>query len=232
VSLERRMAFDRARGALLGLALLLAGCGGEGREPEDGGLPLPSGTVTPDGERIMASDPCWRRERSHWHLSLGHCREMLPAKPMTGVWVSGFEVSDFMPAARGIPDPNDPRLYANALEVDAALVERRLGRELKGPASHAIALSFIGRRTKDPVSVDCDGTPYHHIVVDRPLAARYLGIEPSPDPPPPPEVVHAQPSRVRKVHDGVWGALEAEAVERCGGQSEHRASPPGRVSAD
>jgi hypothetical protein len=223
------MAFDGARRALLGLALLLAGCGGERSKPEDGGLPLFFGR---DDERVMAGDPCWRRERGGWHLSLGHCRGMLPAKPMTGVWVSGFEMSHFMPAARGIPDPNDPRLYSNLLEVDPILVDRLLGRELKGPASHAVALSFIGRRTKDPVAVDCDGTAYHHFVVDRLLEGRYLGLEPSPDPPPPPEVVRSRPSRVRKIHDGAWGALEEEAVERCGGQGEHHARPPGSRSVE
>ena len=111
---------------MLTALLTLAGCGGAGGERGapadqalDGGYSLSNSSGAED-DKIMAGDPCWRREKGGWHLSTGHCAEMLPARPMSGVFSAGFEEDSFFPGATTIPDANDGRRYRLHLEVDYA----------------------------------------------------------------------------------------------------------------
>jgi hypothetical protein len=198
----------RATVSLL-LALLVAGSIGPDPRPLDGGLPLMI-EWSPDSAQLLARDPCWRRERGGWHFSMGHCEAMSSPEPMTGVWVTAFEESSYFPGVTALPDPNDPLRFTQAIELDESQVER-----LAGPVddrnANAYLLSFVGRRTRDPYSVDCRGTPYFSVVVDRLIDARHLG----PMGPFSVEGMMARTGRVERRHSGRWGQLEAEAIEHC-----------------
>jgi hypothetical protein len=179
----------------LALGLLFAGCErGFDDEPLDGGGRLQPITNYADTDGILANDPCWRRERGGWHFSIQHCAEMLAPRRMTGVWIRGFEVSHFHPGVVSIADVDDPRQDRFSLEVDEAKVVDMIGRQLEGPDLHAVALTFVGRRTRVPW-VDCYRGRDWQIVVDRIEHARYLeipddfpmGFEPPETYPPSPE---------------------------------------------
>lgn len=236
-----------SRGAILSVALALAGCGEAGDEDRslDGGFPLQN-AYNSEEDKELASQPCWRRERGRWHYSSGHCEAMLPAREMQGVWVTAFEESSFFPGATSIPDPNDPTRYATEIELDRDRIAQRIGREPANAHGDAIWLRFVGRRMRDPYMVDCQGTPYRVFVVDRLLDARYLGAM-APAELPTPEMVRSRPVTVSVRHSGRWGAEEAEAVEHCSGrgrsadriedavapdQTPSQASPAGNSSAE
>lgn len=224
------------------LALLVSACGRDETQPLDGGVALDFGS-DPESEKLMARDPCWRRENGGWHYSIGHCEPMLPSEKMQGVFVTAFEERSFFPDATAMPDPDDPTRYATEIELDRDQIARRIGREPAGSNADAIWLRFVGRRMRDPYHVDCYGTPYWVFVVDRLLEARFLG-EMKPARWPTPEEVRRRPVTVAVRHKGRWGEEEAEAVEFCQGpdpksdriedvdQSPSQARPPGRSSAE
>jgi len=176
--------------ALPAVLLVLAGCEGAGGErraaqsqPLDGGYALQRSGGAED-DRTMAEDPCWRREQGGWHRSIGHCEEMLPAQPIVGVLVLGFEEASFFPGATTIPDPNDPRRYRVELEIDVDRVTALA--ELAGsiperPSYQAYRVRFTGRRTRYPLNIDCDGGRTYVFIADRVHEARYLGAMPDPD---------------------------------------------------
>lgn len=207
-------------GALI-LALLAAGCSRFAAPPDDGGRPLIY-DVDMDAAVELAGAACWRMEQGGWHYSIGHCQPMDAARRMTGVWVTGQDESSFFPGATAIPDPNDPRRFTHEIELDKAAVERLAGTTSPLPNVDAYFISFVGRRTRDPIGIDCRGAPYFVTVVDRLEGARRLG---------PmgrfrPEVLRAEAARppaVTRRHAGRWGELEAEAAARCaaaGGEAE------------
>jgi hypothetical protein len=201
--------------ALRGLALLLCfALGPEYRRRSlDGGVPLDLGR---DDGGIMAASRCWRREKGGWHYSIGHCEDMTDRTTIDGVWVTAFEERSFFPGLRERPDPRDPRRYAVEIELDEEAVFSGVAGRERSPHGEAVYIRFAGRRTRDPVAVDCYGAPYFVFVVDRLIEARYLGpVEPLP-----PgwweQLARSPPdATVRRIHGGRWGALEAEAIERC-----------------
>jgi hypothetical protein len=171
---------------------------------------------------------------------------MLPAREMEGVWVTAFEESSFVSGATAIPDPDDPIRFADDIELDGERIARRIGIEPWSRHGEAVLLRFVGRRTRDPYLVDCEGVPYRTFVVDRLIEARRLGPM-DPLEWPSPEAIRRRPVTVAVRHGGRWGELEAEAVERCKGrgrtsdrnhepvaadQSPVQARPPGRSSAE
>lgn len=205
-----------------GLALLL--CLGPGYEdperPLDGGRPLRFGRwAGPDTSH--GPEPCWRREKGGWHHSAGHCAPTTAPAIMAGVWVTAFEETSFLPGEKARPDPRDPRRFTTEIELDEGAVMRSIGGWPDGPGGQAVYLRFAGRRIRDPVAVDCNGTPHFIYVVDRMIEARYLGPM---DPIPPgwweQLARNVEPARVKRLHEGRWGELEADAARRC------RAGPP------
>lgn len=241
------MALGGSCRAILGLTLLLAGCGEGGGEDRslDGGLPLRD-VYGAEEDKLLASQKCWRRERGRWHYSSGHCEAMLPAREMKGVWVTAFEESSFFPGASAIPDPDDPTRFATEIELDSDRIVRRIGKPPAGAHGDAIWLRFIGRRMRDPYMVDCQGTPAWVFVVDRLLDARYLGAM-APAERLTPEIAQRRTVTVSVRHGGKWGAKEAEAVERCSDrgrsadqledlvptdQAPRQTRPPGNASAE
>jgi hypothetical protein len=241
------MALGGSRGAMLGLALILAG-GCEARDEDrslDGGAPLRD-AYDAEAAGSMASQPCWRRERGRWHHSVGHCETMAPRATIEGLWVTAFEENSFFPGETHLPDPRDPRRYSSEIELDDDAVFRAIGRKPGDPSGEAVYLRFSGRRTRDPLMVDCYGGAYFVYVVDRLIEARYVGAM-RPFPPGYWQWLarNQPPASVKRVHQGRWGKLEAEAVERCSGrrpsadrledavdQTPSQARPPGKVSAE
>lgn len=205
----------------LALLLMLAGCQDAKEERQaqqnqslDGGYPL-SRSRGAEADKLMADDPCWRREKGGWHLSIGHCEEMLPPTTVSGVWITGFEESSFFPGATVLPDRNDERRFRIDLEVDGERIERLLGRKLENPEYHAIALAFVGRRTKYPVAIDCYGGRYYVFVADTVKKARYLGVMANPDRPPLPSERPPYEPFKRSGEGGVIAQMEEEALANC-----------------
>ncbi len=204
------------RAALLLPALLLAGCGlSDPTEPEDGGHALDLSHWDAEDEKIVSGDCMWRREKSGWHYSIGHCEEMLPSEEMTGVFVTGHEQRSYIPEARKIPDPYDARLSLAELEVDQAKLDRKTGAVPRDGYPAAYLLTFVGRRTRHPLHVDCYGDPHFVFIADQLISARHLGkvarwtME---------EALKRRPlpnGPVKRLHPGRWGELEAQADEHC-----------------
>lgn len=192
------------------LALLVTGSAGADPRPVDGGRPLDFERSL-EVQQILARDPCWRRERGGWHHSIGHCEAMSSPQRITGVWVTAFEESSFFPGATAIPDANDPLRFTQAIELNQAQIHRLTGPVSADLNGNAFLLTFIGRRTRDPYSVDCTGMPHFSVVVDRLISAHHLG----PMGPWSVKEMMARSGRVEQRHGGRWGQLEAEAVERC-----------------
>lgn len=208
----RSMRCDR-RISILAAALLLTACGSSDGAPLDGGSPLRF-ERDPEAVALMKNDPCWRREKGAWHSSVGHCREMTPSKRMTGVFVLAFEERSFFPNKTAIPDANDPLRFTHEIELDYDAVGKYAPASAASENGDAFLLTFIGRRTRDPYSVDCQGLPQYTTVVDRLISARYIG----PMGPFDVERLKALPTTVSVRHDGRLGELEAEAVKRCSGR--------------
>lgn len=206
---------------LLGAVLLstLGGCGSNDLgEPVDGGLPL---TNMNGADAHLAADPCWRREGSGWHYSTGHCTEMLPAQRITGVWVTGFEESSFFPGNTALPDRNDPRRFRITLEVNADRVGEMAGRgsadfrRTTDPGYQAYALTFVGRRTRHPLIIDCDGGREYVFIADRIESSRHLGLIANPDLPQPRGEGEPRRPFQRSGEGGVIAQLEEAALARC-----------------
>jgi len=205
----------------LALFLMLAGCQDVKEERQahqsqslDGGYTL-SRSHGAEGDKIMADDPCWRREKGGWHLSVGHCEEMLPPGTVSGVWITGFEESSFFPGATVLPDRNDERRFRIDLEVDPEHIARLLDRKLEGPEYHGIALTLVGQRTKYPVAIDCYGGRHYAFVAGRVKKARYLGIMANPDRPPLPSERPPYEPFKRSGEGGVIAEMEEETLANC-----------------
>lgn len=196
-------------------ALLAAGLNFDATQPLDGGNPLRF-EDDPEILAMLAKDPCQRREKGGWHRSIGHCREMTPPRRITGVWVIAFEERSFLVGETRVPDPNDPRRYEDEIEMDIGEAFRLARRPPADAHGDAYLLTFIGRRTRDPTSVDCTGVAAFGFVVDRLLGAKYLG----PMRPLDVDALKARALRmtVARRHGGVWGQMEEKAIETCAPQ--------------
>lgn len=204
------------RHGILFIALLLTASGSlVEREPLDGGRPIRLGNRHADQSDLRDPDPCWRRERGGWHYSIGHCAEMLPLQRMTGVWTRAYEESSFFPGTTAKPDPDDLLRYTINLEIDPKQLDRFIGPKIVAPPGDAVALTFVGRRTKYPYNIDCYGSHYHTVVVHRVESARDLGIMA------PPNFAlfseRPRPILKRSGKGGVIGRLEVQAAAHCGG---------------
>ena len=143
---------------------------------------------------------------------------------MTGIWVTGFEASEFLPGAHSIREVPEfwTALKANALprndfdlEVDSARVEHLSGRKLAGGSIYeAFVVTFDGRRTRYPLGVDCYGGRHYSVVADRLHEARYLGVMPPAGKVPRPSELPPHTIK-RSGEGGVIGRLEEEAIAHC-----------------
>jgi hypothetical protein len=136
---------------------------------------------------------------------------------ISGVWVNGFEESSFFPDATSIPDRNDPRRYR--VELHASRDQFFKSREqYPAPSYLAFRVTFLGRRTRHPYDIDCEGGRYYFFVPDWMLSVRYLGPIADPDRP----VRRTAPYKPfkRSGEGGVIRELEDEALARCGGSKQ------------
>jgi hypothetical protein len=193
----------------LALSLLAAGCDAAfDDEPLDGGQALHPATEYAEIEEHHANDPCMRWESRGWHSSVQHCRDMLPPQRMTGIWVRAFEISDFHPGAASFSEVDEGRRDTFDLEVFEPAVARRIGRPISGDLL-AVAMTFIGRRTRVPW-IDCQRGRHFTIVVDRIERAEI--VDTSGAPPPtwdPPQIFPPSPQGT------VLRRLEDENLARC-----------------
>ena len=191
-------------------ALLAAACGGDSAQPLDGGLALEL-EAHPDTQKLLAADPCWRREKGGWHYSIAHCEPMLEARSMQGVFVTAFEEASFFPGATAIPDANDPARFMYEMEVDDRKLARLSGHApIMASEGEAYLLTFAGRRTRDGW-YDCYGVPTFRIVVDRLTSARYLGSLGPFDG----KGMLARHEKLAARRAGRGGEAQARAIERC-----------------
>jgi hypothetical protein len=140
---------------------------------------------------------------------------MTRAEEMSGVWVTAFEESSFFPRDTAIPQPKDQRRYTSELHLDEDSVHRMASAVPSSGSGDAYLVSFIGRRSRAPWLVDCQGTPHFTFVVDRLLGARRLG---SLNPVSRQELrddLKSRPVTVTRKHGGRWGEEEDEAIKRC-----------------
>ena len=219
--MRMRCGARRATSGTLALFLMLAGCQDAKEERQaqdnqslDGGYAL-SRSHGAEDDKDMADDPCWRRENGGWHLSMGHCEEMLPPTTVSGVWITGFEESSFFPGATILPNRNDERRYRINLEVNEERIARLVHRKLDGPDYHGIAVTFVGRRTKYPIAIDCYGGRHYVFVADTVKKARYLGVMADPDRPPLPSQRPPYEPFKRSGEGGVIAEMEEEALAGC-----------------
>ena len=197
--------------------LLTAACAGDNAESLDGGRAL-SFDHHPESVKMMSADPCWRREKGGWHLSTGHCTAMTRAEKMSGVWVTAFEETSFFLHDLTIPNPRDWRRFVTELELHDEKAHRLAGVTPSSSDGEGYLLSFIGRRTRDPYLVDCQGMPQHVVIVDRLLSARHLGRMASLSVQEFSKDLKARPVTVAHKHRGRWGEEEKEAIKRCAGR--------------
>ena len=203
--------FARLQTALL---LLTAACGPGSTEPLDGGRAV-SFSLHPESVRDLSDDPCWRQENGGWHHSIGHCEAMTRPEKMSGVWVTAFEENDFFRDTSIMPSSKDRRRNSTYIEVDQTKVHRLARVKPSSGDGDAYLLSFIGRRTRDPFLVDCQGTPSFVFVVDHLLSARHLGFMDSLSRQEYRDDFKSRPVTVTRQHRGRWGHLEKEAIKRC-----------------
>ena len=105
------------------------------------------------------------------------CADLLPAERMRGVWVTGFERSAFVPNATEPPaygDPSPDRIWLTFAPDSPP--DPALRAELdKMRTTAAVALEFIGRRSRGPGNFGHMGGAREMVRVERILSARILG---------------------------------------------------------
>ncbi|MBC7987884.1 MAG: hypothetical protein H7X93_14625 [Sphingomonadaceae bacterium] len=153
--------------------ILLAACsaGGESTAGTGQGNRAPSGgdvsanSVTPDPNGCRTT------------LNYDGCIEFLPAERMQGVWISGFERSAFAPGEMAIPDPDRSDLDAIWLGfASGGLPDPALRGEMDDLRQTAVvAITFIGRRSREAGDYGHLGGAEHVVIVDRIISARLLG---------------------------------------------------------
>jgi hypothetical protein len=148
------------------LAAALAGCGGEApvnRQSGDGPMNRQQGDK-PAQRTAQQSGPCIGPITDQ---GLANC-DFEPAQRMRGVWVTGFERSEYVPGGTGGRAPGDPGPTRAWLAfAPGVLPDPALRAELDGlRATAAVDIEFIGRRARPPGAV---------VVVDRIISARSLG---------------------------------------------------------
>jgi hypothetical protein len=105
------------------------------------------------------------------------CPDLLPAVRMRGVWVTGFERSGFVPDATEAPlysDPSPDRIWLDF--DDSSPPDPALRAELdKMRTTAAVAIEFVGRRSRSPGNYGHLGGARDMVVVERIISARILG---------------------------------------------------------
>lgn len=132
-----------------------------------------------DYEKQMEANPCFRRKgHAFEHVGWRNCLEFEPARPMRGVWYTGFEESGFISDVDSVPlvrDLNGPSPeFDTFLEIDTKAAMKQIGAPEIERCPRAVAVEFVGRRSAKPGPYYTGGDN-HVVVVDRLLSAKLLG---------------------------------------------------------
>ncbi len=147
----------------------LAGCGqGNGRPPGENRILV--GPVTPPPPRVPVVHPTGPCVAPIEPGEEANC-DFQGQERLTGIWVRGFEQSNFLWGETAIPDMNYAErdhywlIFANGVEPDPAF--RTAFNQVRGTA--AAAVEFVGRRAA--------ATPRSSavVIVDRIISMRVLG---------------------------------------------------------
>jgi hypothetical protein len=104
------------------------------------------------------------------------CVDFLPAERMRGIWVSGFETSNFVPDATAPPRAGDAGWQAIWLDfARGAAPDRDLQLEAQRLGRAAVAIDFVGRRARIAGSYGHMGSARGLVIVDRIISIRILG---------------------------------------------------------
>ena len=143
------------------IAAMLGGCGDAPVKRE---APVNRSEEPPPERTAEAGGPCVGPIGDE---ALAQC-DFAPAERMRGVWVTGFERSEYVPGGTGgraEGDPGPPRAWLAF--APGVFPDPELRAELdKLRATAAVDIDFIGRRARPPGAV---------VVVDRIVSARSLG---------------------------------------------------------
>jgi hypothetical protein len=158
---------DRAmrRLGLIVALLLTASCSeaGQGNAADAGGPEAPKPRAPAPA---APCEPAYDYER---------CVDFRPAERMRDVWITGFERSEFIANAEGLPGQDDHRGADTWLTFANGAPDPALRRELDDMrTTAAVAMEFVGRRARRPGNYGHDGAP-QLVIVDRILSARILG---------------------------------------------------------
>ena len=165
---------------MVAVILVLAACAVSGSD-QTGNQSNVVADLIASREKQMGSDPCWRRDGASWrHVGWRNCLLFPPPQRMRGVWVQDFEESSFIPRTQTIPAPDNRVRFRVYLEVDPKAVERLTQTLMDMKQPRAVALEFIGRRSKEAGEY-YTGSDDYVVLVDRLISARYLGRAPVPD---------------------------------------------------
>lgn len=200
---------------LTALAALLGMTSCSGAPDEDEWYLYP-GDVSAEQARQWAGSKCHRLWQGRWYVQAFNCEPMDPPHIVRGVLVLSFEERSFFEAPPEIPAANDPRRYLNELRIRRDDF-RRLPPPPEGGrvSGQAYELVFVGERSHNPVTVDCQGRPGYDYGVDQLLWARYLGAIPVAREGWPGLPIFSGAVTVRVRHGGVLGQLEAKALREC-----------------
>ncbi|WP_395613053.1 hypothetical protein [Allosphingosinicella sp.] len=151
---------------LLPLVLLLTACSGGGGNMNNQAINV-VGPVTPAPPRVPAGNgPCVAPLEPGAEANCDFGEQ----ERMSGVWVRGFEQSNFLPGDTQIPEMGYARrdhfwlTFADGVELDPAF--RADFDKVQGTASAAV--EFVGRRARAP-----GASPV--VIVDRIISMRVLG---------------------------------------------------------
>ena len=95
---------------------------------------------------------------------------------MRGVWVTGFEVSNFIPGATQAPGRDDTDWQGTWLTfASGATPDPSIWAERDRLGGAAVAIDFIGRRSRRSGDYGHMGGASQIVIVDRILSLRVLG---------------------------------------------------------
>ena len=159
--------------AVLLAALLVAAC--SRAQPSGGnGQTGPVGTLEGNRQGGPAAPPAGGDDACRPGYD---CADLAPAERMRGVWVTGFERSAFVPNATAAPaygDPAPDRIWLDF--ADGSPPDPALRAELdKMGTTAAVALEFIGRRSRGPGNFGHMGGAREMVRVERIISARIIG---------------------------------------------------------
>jgi hypothetical protein len=156
----------RILATLLLLAACSAGAGNQGNQVANGGAPAVPGSPpsAPPADRCAAGG------------DEEHCVSWGASEHMQGVWVTGFEVSNFIPDATQAPGRDDTNWQGTWLTfASGSTPDPSIWTERDRMGGAAVAIDFVGRRSRSGGIYGHLGGANQIVIVDRIISMRVLG---------------------------------------------------------